>query len=308
MKISVIMATYNGESYLPQQLNSIVGQSRTPDEIVICDDCSTDKSMDILREYSRSYNYIPWMLLQNKQNRGYISSFFRAIENATGDLIILSDQDDIWENNKIEVLEQLFSEHEDMLSIHTNYSIINAQGQVIAGRQIGYRSRLTRWTVKQFCKRLNYCGMSSAFRSTLKDKILMFDPEDVPTHDWLIHALSIVRDGMYVSKEVYSYRRYTGSNVALHIEKRTPRNGIEQRKSIISEYLDYYILLRDIAEQNNRIEIRDYLDELIKQQRIRLDYIEKSHWGIWLRHIINVRNYPSIKAYLCDGLYIIGLF
>lgn len=98
-KVSVAMATYNGEKYLEDQLNSIILQDYKIFEIVIVDDCSTDNTWRILNEFSFKYNFIK--IHKNKQNSGPINTFFKAIELTNGDYIALSDQDDIWMKNKI---------------------------------------------------------------------------------------------------------------------------------------------------------------------------------------------------------------
>ena len=91
------MTTYNGQKFIREQIESILCQSMHVDEIVICDDCSTDNTVEILKEY-------PVRLFVNKTNLGFKRNFKQAMEFCKGDYIFLCDQDDIWENDKVEKL------------------------------------------------------------------------------------------------------------------------------------------------------------------------------------------------------------
>lgn len=99
-KVSVVMCTYNGQRYLREQLDSILRQNYEPYEIIVQDDGSTDGTMDILREYARLHPR--FKVSVNKGARGINSNFFSAMDSATGDFIAISDQDDIWQADKIE--------------------------------------------------------------------------------------------------------------------------------------------------------------------------------------------------------------
>ena len=95
MKASIALATYNGERYLQEQLNSFLHQTRLPDEIIACDDCSTDRTMDILESFAISALFAVY-IYRNAINLGYTKNFERAISLCSGDVIFLSDQDDVW--------------------------------------------------------------------------------------------------------------------------------------------------------------------------------------------------------------------
>lgn len=94
------MATYNGEQYLPEQIDSILAQSYPVYELIIQDDCSTDGTADVVRRYMETYPFIH--LFINERNVGYNENFRRAAMLATGDFVALSDQDDIWFPQKLE--------------------------------------------------------------------------------------------------------------------------------------------------------------------------------------------------------------
>ena len=98
--VSVVMATYNGEQYLSEQIDSILAQSYPVHELIIQDDCSTDGTTDIVRRYMEKYPFVK--LFVNERNVGYNENFRRAAMHATGDFVALSDQDDIWFPQKLE--------------------------------------------------------------------------------------------------------------------------------------------------------------------------------------------------------------
>src|ERR1700741_2364768 len=108
MKISVAMCTYNGADFLPAQLESILAQSRKPDQIVVCDDGSTDETRAVLERFERESPDVI-LLRFNKKNLCSVKNFEQAIQLCNGDVIALSDQDDIWRQDKLQLIEQAFS-------------------------------------------------------------------------------------------------------------------------------------------------------------------------------------------------------
>lgn len=99
-KVSVVMCTYNGALFLREQLESIVNQTYPIYELIIQDDCSSDRTLELLREYADKYSFIK--VCKNQSSKGINDNFLSAIFCASGDYIAISDQDDIWELKKIE--------------------------------------------------------------------------------------------------------------------------------------------------------------------------------------------------------------
>ncbi len=99
--ISIAIATYNGERFLREQLDSLYAQTRQADEIVVCDDCSKDGTAAILEEYHQKYGLIYHI---NEHQLGVNANFFKAMSLCKGDFISICDQDDVWLPNKIETL------------------------------------------------------------------------------------------------------------------------------------------------------------------------------------------------------------
>lgn len=98
--LSIAMATYNGGKFLREQLDSIYNQSLPPDEVIVCDDCSTDNTVKILEEYHQKHGLKYFV---NENNIGYNKNFEKAISLCSGMYIAISDQDDVWLNNKLKL-------------------------------------------------------------------------------------------------------------------------------------------------------------------------------------------------------------
>lgn len=137
MKISVVMTTYNGEKYLKTQIESILNQVLLPDEIIICDDKSTDNTFKILKDY-QNIEKPKFIISQNILNIGYIRNFEQALKKCTGEVVFLCDQDDFWHSDKIEKMITFDSEYS---LVHTDAVLIDADGKKIAESYSDYKKK-----------------------------------------------------------------------------------------------------------------------------------------------------------------------
>ncbi|AZA91282.1 Chondroitin polymerase [Chryseobacterium nakagawai] len=119
MKTSVALCTYNGEKYLKEQLDSIINQTYKIDEIIVCDDQSTDTTLSILKEYDSLFPGL-FHIYVNEQNLKSVKNFEKAISLCNNDIIFLSDQDDLWKENKVESIVSYFRNNPDTNVISTN--------------------------------------------------------------------------------------------------------------------------------------------------------------------------------------------
>lgn len=132
--ISVVMTTYNGEKYIIEQLQSILDQTRRPDQVVICDDGSIDNTISLISNFIYKNRLENWYVEQNSSNLGWRRNFFNATSKATGDIIFFSDQDDIWYSDKIEIMANLMIQKQ-MSCLYAEKDIIDAKGQYLEDRQ-----------------------------------------------------------------------------------------------------------------------------------------------------------------------------
>lgn len=143
IKISVALCTYNGETYLRKQLDSILNQTRPVDEIIICDDVSTDSTCVILDEYARNHPDTV-RVIQNDQNLKAVKNFEKAIRLCTGDVIFLSDQDDIWHDEKVARYLTYLNDNPSVDIVCSNGYIIDNNGTTL--------DSLTVWDAQQMLK------------------------------------------------------------------------------------------------------------------------------------------------------------
>lgn len=135
MKVSVVMATFNGTAFLHEQLESILAGELTPDELIIVDDRSTDGTVELAKRICLQYPSVNVEILQNEVNVGPSRTFMRAVAKSTGDILFFADQDDVWNANKIKSFVDLFAEQEGLLMAYSDGNIVHA-GLEATGRTI----------------------------------------------------------------------------------------------------------------------------------------------------------------------------
>ncbi len=220
-KISVCLATYNGEDFIKKQLVSVLSQLKNDDEVIISDDGSTDSTLDII--YSLKDDRIK--VLRHKKDvklsHKYLSSFYyvsynfeNAIKYATGDVVYLCDQDDVWVKEKISHTLPYFEEYDLLMC---NYSIIDATGRVIISKYlksnpIGCNLLYNLWKIP-------FKGCCMAITRKALEKALPF-PSNCIGHDLWI-GLYLMHKGYkckFVDEPLHLYRNHT-SNVSPVIGK-----------------------------------------------------------------------------------------
>lgn len=123
MKISIAMATYNGEKFVKEQIESFFNQTVLPDELVVSDDNSIDKTLEIVESLKTKAPF-DIKIYRNEQNLGYGANFSNALEKTNGDLVFLSDQDDVWYSNKIEYMLNIAEKYPDNF-VYMNDALIS---------------------------------------------------------------------------------------------------------------------------------------------------------------------------------------
>jgi len=227
MKISIAICTYNGAEFLPAQLQSIMAQSRPPDEIVICDDASTDKTRTLLEDFAAESS-IPVTLHFNEQNLGSIKNFERAITLCTGDVIALSDQDDAWRNDKLERFETVLNSSPTAGLVFSDADIVDEKlkplnrrmwdevGFDIHKRKLVQMGRalevlITGWTVT---------GATMAFRSRFVKLSLPIPDEIAMIHDgWIALTIAAVADVVALDDPLVHYRQHARQQIGAPARK-----------------------------------------------------------------------------------------
>jgi glycosyltransferase involved in cell wall biosynthesis len=200
-KISVCIATYNGEKYIYDQLESILIQLNVNDEIIISDDFSSDNTIFEVKRFADTRIKI----IYNFGDKGYTSNFENALKNVSGDIIFLSDQDDIWLPNKVEFCTKILENNDFVV---TDCLLIDENSHIIAQSYYENRHHFTSLIGNLF--KFGYLGCCFAFRKEVLQKALLFPPKhNYCTHDnWLmLVALSYFRYCISDEKMIL-YRRH----------------------------------------------------------------------------------------------------
>lgn len=223
MRISIVLASRNGEDYLPAQLESYVAQLRLPDELVVCDDRSNDATWSILAEFIQRAPF-PVRLIENERTLGASENFAQALTLATGDVIFLSDQDDVWLPRKLARMVEEFADEEVFVACCDQAladADLNLVGQTTLQRiRMGGNSR-EMWAV----------GCCTAVRATLRPAILPV-PTGIPHDTWI----NMIASSLCVKRtvpEVLQYHRRHGTNTSqdvLNPLSRVTRLGLLRRQ------------------------------------------------------------------------------
>lgn len=274
MQVSVVMAAYNGEKYICQQIESIVNQSRIPDEILICDDSSMDSTWQKLKLYKEKYPELI-QIKKNKKNIGFANNFWNTIKCASGDLIFLSDQDDIWIFNKIEEMMKIFESNSNILALSSAYELIDAEGkkyQDIKNVYFRKNRKLKKISWEKFVRHPKYPGMSMAVRKELLCKIPLDMQERFP-HDWVLNQYAAIDNGMYFWDKITTQYRQHENNV---VGSAANRRETDRRSSRINTILQMQRIMEYVAD-NVLIDYNKsrYLKMVIEISRRRIECIEQ---------------------------------
>lgn len=213
MKTSVAMCTYNGEKFIEIQIQSILNQSLPIDEIVICDDKSNDKTIEIIMQFQQEYpNKIS--LHKNAINLGSNKNFEKAISLCTGDYIFLSDQDDIWKKNKAKKIIQYFIKNEFAEAVFSNAELINYNNKPFSNNlwnSIGFIENKLKKPIDLYhyikFKSNVVTGATLCFKKEIKDFILPIPDIKKYYHDeWIAINIASRKKLGYITDELVSYR------------------------------------------------------------------------------------------------------
>jgi glycosyltransferase involved in cell wall biosynthesis len=235
IKISVCMATHNGARFLREQLDSILVQLEADDELVISDDSSTDATLEILMGYAD-----PRIRLSTGNTFfSPIFNFEHALTMATGTVIVLADQDDVWLDNKLDVIRTWFASRQGRVAlVALDGYVVDDAGKIVS-ESIFQRLDAGPGFLKNIFNN-RYLGCCLAFSRDLLTYALPF-PRRIPMHDmWLGQLCELLGETAFVAEKTICYRKHGGSLTDFRIRFR-PWLQIKRRW-----FLGYYLLARRI--------------------------------------------------------------
>ena len=227
IRVSVCMATFNGENYLKEQLESILYQLANNDELIISDDSSTDDTISIVESFRDSRIKV----FKNTLGKGPVKNFENSISKANGRVIFLADQDDIWNANKVQTILSAFESDPNLTCIFSNAAIINGEGKNVDKNFFAGKPNLS---IINVLLKNQFLGCTMAFLN-IKVNLLPF-PQNLPMHDWYI-GLQHLKKGKvrFIDQNLIFYRRH-GKNVTTGIRSNL-FNVLKWRFQIIKSLL-----------------------------------------------------------------------
>lgn len=221
MRLSVALCTYNGRLYIEQQLDSIAGQELPVDEIVVCDDNSSDETVSIVELFSLKHSEISIKIYRNNSQLGVIKNFEKAISLCSGDIIFCSDQDDIWMPQKTSIFINTFNADNKLDLIFSNAFLIDSNNFLFSGYTLfdiwGLKGNILKaWKKNMYFEIMNkgnrITGATVAFRKTFADCVLPFKRTDI-LHDEQLAIQAIKRNSLGMIEDCLTKYRIHSSNV-----------------------------------------------------------------------------------------------
>lgn len=237
MKISVGICTHNGEKFIAEQLESIIGQSVTPDEIILTDDASKDKTVEISRMILENSN-IYHQVISYDSHQGILKNFSNCLGMCTGDVIFSCDQDDIWMPNKI---EKFISHFEQGCSfVYSNARVVDINRNILeenfwACYGIDFKKISTREFSSVLLRNCCIAGCNMAFTKELYDKV-----KPIPFHylhdGWLAICAPWFGKIAFIDEPLIEYRRH-GKNVSgFQVEDKKNEKSKKTKRIIDDSY------------------------------------------------------------------------
>ena len=204
-RVSVAMATYNGEKYIKEQIESILEDINEKDEIIVSDDGSTDKTRTIINSFKDNR-----IKIVDGPKNGVKKNFENAIRNCSGEYIFLCDQDDVWDKNKVKKVLKIFEDKRINVVVH-DATIVDSDLNEISDSFYSFKNS-GKGIIKNIYRN-TYIGCCMAFRSTIVDKVLPI-PNSIEMHDQWIGILSeVYGKACFIPDKLLKYRRH-GNNVS----------------------------------------------------------------------------------------------
>ena len=290
MQTSVALCTFNGEKFLKEQLDSIISQTVDVNEIVICDDQSSDSTLSILNSYQKAYPQL-FRIFVNEVNLRSVKNFEKAISLCQNDIIFLCDQDDVWMENKVEVILNFFENNPEIDTIATNGYGIDDQNNLLDVYSL--------WDIPHFFTQRNIpvdyfkiiafagnisTGASMALRKKVFKKLRPFPLFEGFHHDeWIALNATSNNSFYFMAEKLFKYRIHKNQQVGNVFIDRTEKN-----KNLLIQLFDFsvsdkkfssfkYILKRITTSYKKNKMLSQYFEYQDLGKRIEVELLNLYH-------------------------------
>ncbi len=277
------MTTYNGEKYLIKQLNSILNQTKKPDEVIICDDLSSDSTVFLVNEFIKENKLNNWQVFVNSENLGYIKNFQNALQKVKGDIIFLCDQDDLWHKDKIKIMSDIMDADQKVKALASAFELIDGDDNIISGKGEEFykpKCKIGAYEKVNYGKALYYNiaqGCAEALRSDIVKKYCESPSSFILPHDWALNILAYEDESLYfLNQKLISYRIHSNNTTGISdndasAQKRIPR--LKQYENFMADALNLPL---------NEKQKKEY-SAVSKFTSARIEYLKNKKFSLWLK-------------------------
>lgn len=287
-KIDILLATYNGEKFVKEQIESILNQTYENFNLIISDDASTDNTLNILEEYEKKDTRIK--VFKKEKNEGLINNFEFLLKNVTSDYFMFSDQDDIWKKDKIEKSINKLKEKNSGL-VYTDLEIVDEKLNVI------YPSY---WKYKQIYKKIiKYNNFEALYLNNfvtgctilakskyIKDILPLPRNSKFVLHDYWTALIISAKDKIsYVEEPTIQYRQHKNNRVGSSRKSDKLENFEDLRNLFIRVKIEHFEVFKENIEKIKTKEISKYTNEALKyfENLKKVKYINLKNWNLFFR-------------------------
>lgn len=262
------MATYNGHEFLKEQLQSILDQTWSNIEVIICDDASTDGTQEIIIDFAEKDNRLKYYF--NKENAGVNKNFESGILKATGEFIAIADQDDVWKKSKIEEQLRLFSDDNTILTHSASVQFSNSELPIHI-LKVNTTKRMTGNDSRRLLIRNSISGHNIIFRKNLLQHILPI-PENV-MYDWWICEVATCNGYIAATDKVLAFHRRHSNNLTLY-EQHSPKQALKESRER-KMALETFITIKSMP-----VSTRIFAQELLRKLNTLNN--QRFSWGLFI--------------------------
>lgn len=243
-KVSVVICTYNGERYLREQLDSILAQTYPVFEVVVQDDCSTDGTVGIIESYRNKFSNL--RIIRNEHNLGFNENFHRALLQAEGDLIAISDQDDVWDKEKIARQVECIGDCNLCCSVYSEGTTQSTPTKIL--------------TPETNIERLMFSNTIPGHTMLLKREFIRrIEWNDLLYYDWWIAICAALENSIACANQVLSWhRKHEMSAIDLLRKKHQAANRGEQKA--YQAYLYGAVALKELKQKESWKRLYAYIE------------------------------------------------
>ena len=306
MTVSVCMGTYNGETYIEQQLNTILRQTKAPEEVILCDDGSTDNTVSIIERFIRKNGLDgKWKLYRNKINKGYPSNFYYACSLCNEEIVFLADQDDIWKNDKIEKMCRVMEKNPGAKSVCCKFNLMDEKEQeihsIMAPTHAHETGEVRNVPVEEIFYKCQWPGMVMAYRRDWYESWTKGNYQ-IP-HDFLIAARAAEEGGFFQLDETLAYHRRHDHNtggeehdIRKLLNSDRNLNDIRDYLQILQQFLKEEVLATHTAKLllNRKTTVMQQREAALQSGRI--SAVIKNAW--------KNRKYVRLATAVCDVIIV----